>query len=143
MLSRRASWVNRAGNIDRSACMELRASELWRSIDPAKFKSARTTSGRQARASITINTAFIFKLHQSRFPRTLIGDQRTPKSNAMKTLRDPAPPPPGFPAPPDFPPPAPDSPPPQLQEPSPENLGDGGGAAPPSQAARSALGRVG
>ena len=87
-LHRKPSWHNRAGNVDRSACLEIRASELWRLIHPRKFQRTPSAAGRQASAAITIDSTFIFNLHQTRLPRTLIGDQRTPKSNAMKTARD-------------------------------------------------------
>jgi hypothetical protein len=95
----RASWLNRAGRIDRSACVELKASDLWRSIpehdwqkrarhDRAITKGARPFLIAEARADITAYQ--LADLHDTQNPFTLKGDHRTPKSNALKhTIQQP------------------------------------------------------
>jgi hypothetical protein len=91
-LLRQASWLNRAGRVDRSACCELRASEAW---PHASMKSAPTSGKRgsrrasarvwrEAAGECKISAAYLASLHDQRKPRTLIGDWRSGKSNAMR-----------------------------------------------------------
>ena len=76
------SWTNRAVHTDRSACIELRASDIW---PLTTLKIIRTTAKkREAAGSFTVTTEFLNDLHDQRQPRALVGDYRTAKSNAMK-----------------------------------------------------------
>ena len=83
----KASWVNRAGRVDRSACFEVRASELWPLIPSVQWSDAATFKGRQALAMITVTARMLRNLHDTRPPQQLVGDWRTRKSNAMKDER--------------------------------------------------------
>lgn len=112
----RPSWCNLRGGIDRSACIELRVSELRRVagcviIDPdrrdrrgrplhftaplddetpapRKFAdgSQRLTTG-----TFNIEGWQLLNLHAKRQPRTLAGDFRTGRANAMRELQFPKP----------------------------------------------------
>jgi len=82
-LNQRPSWVNRAGRVDRSACTEIRASELWPKCTNMK-PAPRTTDGPLAVGTVTIHTRWLARLHGNRHPFALQGDYRTAKSNAMK-----------------------------------------------------------
>lgn len=88
-LSRRPSWLNNAGRVDRAACMEVRASELWPLLQSEAWMEHRSAAGRLAHAMITITAPMVAHLHDTRNPRLLVGDLRTPKSNAMKGPHDP------------------------------------------------------
>jgi hypothetical protein len=93
-LRSKPSWVNRAGRVDRSACFEVSASELWRRIPAQRWSEARSSTGREARADFKVYAWLLQWLHNHRQPRELVGDWRTRKSNAMKdSIIDPAPPP--------------------------------------------------
>jgi hypothetical protein len=87
----RPSWLNRAGRVDRSACIELKASDLWRLVPDGDWRplTRRAQSGphllADTRASVTAYQ--LADLHDARNPFTLKGDRRTPKSNAMKSPR--------------------------------------------------------
>lgn len=86
-LSLKPTWVNRAGSVDRTACVEIRAGELWPHADFREVKRhpiAGETSYLEAVATITLGARFLHKLHVDRNPLTLQGDWRTSKSNAMK-----------------------------------------------------------
>jgi hypothetical protein len=88
-LASKPSWVNRSNNTDRSACCEVRASELWRCIEAGHWKKSRSSSRnacsqRQAVARIIITARMLKDLHNHRMPRELIGDRRSFKSNVMK-----------------------------------------------------------
>jgi hypothetical protein len=83
-LTLKPSWVNRAGSIDRSACCEIRASELWRLIDSSGWKPVRSRNGPEAQGSVTITGRMLRDFHDHRLPFELIGDRRTAKSNVMK-----------------------------------------------------------
>lgn len=83
-LHRQPSWVNRAGNVDRSACFEVRASEVWPQISRDDWDRARTSAGRQAAAVLIVTARILRDLHDSRPPQQLVGDWRTHKSNVMK-----------------------------------------------------------
>lgn len=80
-LRHKPSWTNRTGRFDRSACVEIRASDLW---PTATLKIARTFAGREAAATTTLTAQFLANLHNHRPPRPLAGDYHTAKSNAMK-----------------------------------------------------------
>ena len=94
-----ASWLNRAGRIDRSACLELKASDLWRTIPPPPApdgwqKTSRKRKGKSyllAQATITLGAYDLQDLHDSKPPQTLQGDHRTKKSNALKPHPQPSP----------------------------------------------------
>jgi hypothetical protein len=86
---RMPSWVNRAGRIDRAACLELRASDIWRTAPPQAWRAASNRAGPIAYADIPIDAHHLARLHDSRPARALAGDLRTPKSNAMKNPGDP------------------------------------------------------
>ncbi len=98
-----ASWQNRAGRIDRSACVELKASDLWRSIPPEApppegwQKTTRKRQGkshRLAQTQVIVSAYDLQALHDNKPPFTLQGDQRTTKSNALRN--QPSPPKPTF-----------------------------------------------
>lgn len=95
----RPSWANNHGDgrrVDRSACLEVRASELWPRVTlrPCRRRRRRrTTSGDhqgkrwtilEATGSITITAHLVDELHGLRFPRRLEGDARTTKANALR-----------------------------------------------------------
>lgn len=98
-LHTKPSWVNRAGRVDRSACVELRASEIKRLLEMnfrrrgqwlglgwgAVAGETRDTAGLEGSATCTIHAEFLEKLHASRLPRALVGDYRTGKANVMKS----------------------------------------------------------
>lgn len=88
-LARKPSWVNNAGRVDRAACMEIRASELWPLLDSHCWTELRSSTGRLAYTTVTIDAPMLARLHDTRSPRLLLGDLRTPKSNAMKGPHDP------------------------------------------------------
>jgi hypothetical protein len=89
------SWCNNAARVDRSACVEIRAAELWRFAElmPVRFSPVPTRTGEapgeretrlEAVGEITITGRFLFNLHRTRLPRRLKGDWRTDRANAMK-----------------------------------------------------------
>ncbi len=84
----RASWLNRAGRTDRSACIELKASDLWRSIprDHWQVFAAKPHKNTYLLATTTtdISAHHLADLHDTKNPLALKGDLRTPKSNALK-----------------------------------------------------------
>ncbi len=105
-LHTKPTWHNRAGHPDRSACLELRASELWRyatfptlrlpgytnrlsrSADQnSTDRAARRSTRPRCIATTTqiINPRFLRRLHDHRLPMQLVGDHRTRKSNVMKS----------------------------------------------------------
>ncbi len=84
-LRHKPSWTNRAGRFDRSACVEVRASDLW---PTTTLKPAPTFAGREAAATTTLTAHTLATLHDQRPPRPLVGDYRTAKSNAMKPAPD-------------------------------------------------------
>lgn len=106
-LHTRPTWHNRAGRIDRSACFTLTASQLWRRIPdddwayrvkPPSNASAdafdqygrpitprRLPKGLCDRyATRTLWARDLWLMHKWQWPRTLQGDHRTPRSNAMR-----------------------------------------------------------
>ena len=104
-LKSRPSWVNRASRIDRSACVELRASDVRRHATfptPGApgfpgFPQARTTRGRygarnpdivrgfrEAETEINIRARFLARLMRKDLPQQLQGDRRTTKANVMR-----------------------------------------------------------
>ncbi len=87
------SWVNRAGRIDRSACVELRASDVWRFAEFATIahpchhgaRNPGLVHGyREAASEINVSARFLARIQHNRRPRHLQGDLRTTKSNAMR-----------------------------------------------------------
>ena len=84
-LDEQPSWTNRARRVDRSACFEIRASELWR--DCGNMTRDRTTSAREAAGTVVIDALRLHALHEQRPPFELDGDARTRKSNALKFPR--------------------------------------------------------
>ena len=87
------SWVNRAGQIDRSACVELRASDVWRFAEFATVahpchhgaRNPDLVHGyREAASEINVSARFLARVQRNRRPRHLQGDLRTTKSNAMR-----------------------------------------------------------
>lgn len=99
------SWHNRAGRIDRSACVEIAARHIWRSttlpplraVPPLEagraFHDATTTSSRRilaaprciAAATQVITTHYLIRVRDHKKPVRLDGDRRTRKSNIMKS----------------------------------------------------------
>ena len=86
------SWQNRSGRIDRSACLELRISDVKAHAD-LRPVSASPQPGRQrpqsrvlleAAGIVTITADDLLRYHNRRQPRHLSGDYRTAKSNAMR-----------------------------------------------------------
>lgn len=95
-LHRTPSWVNNRGRVDRSACIELRAGDLWRDI---RFRDLRihTFEGSRrkharvqlyAQGAITLGARHIKAIADNRFPQQIAGDFRSFKANAMKPRRD-------------------------------------------------------
>ncbi len=87
------SWVNRSGSIDRSACVELRASDVWRFAEFATIahpchhgaRNPGLVHGyREAASEIIVAARFLARVQRNRRPRHLQGDLRTTKSNAMR-----------------------------------------------------------
>ncbi len=87
------SWVNRAGRIDRSACVELWASDIWpfarfATIAHPCHHGARNPDlvhgYREAESKINLSARFLARRQANRRPRHLQGDLRTTKSNAMR-----------------------------------------------------------
>ncbi len=98
------SWHNRAGRVDRSACLTLLASRLWRWVPLEHWLShvSNTTRARrqqlppsQARrlslarrldrsATLELDAHTLYQLHRCEEPHQLQGDYRTRKSNAMR-----------------------------------------------------------
>ncbi len=89
-LDQKPSWTNRAGRVDRSACFVLRCSTLWR--DAEYQPAARVVRGLETRGRITLIADHLAHLVRTRQPRTLRGDRRTQKSNALTQARLPRPP---------------------------------------------------
>lgn len=88
-LNKKPTWVNRAGRVDRSACMEIRASEVRKGVI---FRIAPRTNDPAKPimyADVRIAAPLIAHLHALRQPFALSGDKRTQKSNAMKDHRYP------------------------------------------------------
>lgn len=81
------SWTNRAGRVDRSACSVLRCATLWR--DAEYGPADRVARGLEAQGRITLNAERLDFLVRTRTARTLRGDRRTQKSNALKQRRSP------------------------------------------------------
>jgi hypothetical protein len=81
-LHTRPSWLNRAGRVDRSACAELRASEARLLIELPTRR--RRSPGLEAQGTVTISAHRLWLFHRTRLPFQLLGDHRSPKSNAMK-----------------------------------------------------------
>lgn len=88
------SWVNRSGSIDRSACVELRASDVWpfaafATIAHPCHHGARNPGlvhgYREAASEINVSARFLARRQANRRPRHLQGDLRTTKSNAMRS----------------------------------------------------------
>jgi hypothetical protein len=92
--AQRPTWLNRAGRVDRSACIELKASDLWRNVPDEDWQiykprsHARPHMTAQAQAGITAHR--LADLHDAKNPFTLNGDLRTPKSNVMRGSRNPS-----------------------------------------------------
>ncbi|MCZ6811196.1 MAG: hypothetical protein O7D97_04260, partial [Planctomycetota bacterium] len=106
--NQRPSWVNLTGRVDRSACLELRASEVWPHVrftappreapDPDEIGTGGIGTGRasgrrmvpvpaafkEASGTLQISAHFLYRLHSGRLPRRLRGDLRTTKSNVMR-----------------------------------------------------------
>ncbi len=88
-LDLQSSWLNRAGRVDRSACLALRASDLWRLLPSNAFqgypsKSKRSPAIMDGQAEMTMTRSFVERIWNKRFPISLNGDRRTQKSNAMR-----------------------------------------------------------
>ena len=94
-LAAKPSWLNRAGQVDRSACLELRAANLWPHATFRTYRGSRrpgsrhpkSLTQREAVATYKVTANLLFILHSQISPRTLAGDWRTHKSNAMKMSR--------------------------------------------------------
>ncbi len=80
-LSQEPSWTNRAGNVDRAACAEVRQIEVWRA---ARMQPARTGTGRISTGIVSLTADWLLWLHNRRMPRALSGDFRTAQANAMR-----------------------------------------------------------
>jgi hypothetical protein len=99
------SWCNAHGHLDRSACVEVRVSEVRRQagcvvhngqyrpdgkgltqlVSPLPSQQrARTGDGRVASGIITITAEQVHMLHAGRTPRKLAGDRRTPRAPVMR-----------------------------------------------------------
>lgn len=99
------SWCNTHGRLDRSACIEVRISEvrriagcvrdkprIWPDMNKVRLpvqplpneQSARNTDGRIASGFHTITAEQVDFLQRRRLPRRLAGDWRTTRANAMR-----------------------------------------------------------
>ncbi len=104
------SWRNNGGKTDRSACAELRASEVWPLVESAAWRTIRAKfhekntadhtgkrracqSHREASAEYVVGVDHLLALHRRRAARRLSGDYRTAKANAMKVAQPYTPPP--------------------------------------------------
>jgi len=104
-LDQRPTWVNARGGIDRSACVEIRVSEvrrLARCVVPNNTKrwdgkgwtqtvqplpnetSARNGLGRVCTGTWTVTAHHLYRLHVTRPGRELAGDYRTTRANTMR-----------------------------------------------------------
>ena len=81
------SWTNQAGNIDRAACMEVFAKDVWRR---GIFRETPTANGRISTGIVILTADWLLAMDRKRRPRALSGDYRTAQANAMR--------PPGVPA---------------------------------------------
>lgn len=88
-LATKPTWVNRAGRVDRSACMELRASELRQGVIFRKEPRTNDPAKPIMSAMVRVSAPLIAHLHAQRQPFALSGDKRTQKSNAMKDRKYP------------------------------------------------------
>lgn len=114
-LDQRASWCNRAGRVDRSACFTLTAAKLWRLIPEdgwsRRFGTTHTTRHADAEPKakrlvssdrhdtpsprrpdriglITLAAEDLWFRHRFEKPNPLRGDYRTTKSSALKAGAD-------------------------------------------------------
>ncbi len=99
------SWCNAHGHVDRSACIEVRQSEVRRlagcvrdrlRVWPERNKvrlpvqplpneqPARNTHGRVATGTYRITAGQVEYLQRHRLPRQLAGDRRTTRANVMR-----------------------------------------------------------
>ena len=110
------SWLNAYGNLDRSACFELRVSQVRRLAgciplmigqcgqryrdrnrrpsnvpDLPNERPARTVQGRISRGHYDITAQELDWLARQQFPRRLAGDWRTGRAPAMRPSRQHAP----------------------------------------------------
>jgi len=88
-LNQKPTWHNRAGNTDRSACFELKASTIWPLIPTRNFTTKRKSSPQTkghliAVAQFTLTIELLTDISKKQKPFQLQGDLRTKKSNAMK-----------------------------------------------------------
>lgn len=91
-LHTKPSWHNRAGRVDRSACLVITAGEHWRRIGEedwtytfAARQPLRSARGKCDRwVDLGFSARHLWLLHKAEQPYTLQGDFRTAKSNAMK-----------------------------------------------------------
>ncbi|MCE9590738.1 MAG: hypothetical protein K8S99_09465 [Planctomycetes bacterium] len=80
-LDRKPSWVNRAGRVDRSACVELLVGEVWRWAVMRRVRAADKIV--EARGVAVVRASVLEASLRGRPPRVLVGDFRSAKSNAM------------------------------------------------------------
>jgi len=88
-LHTRPSWHNGAGRIDRSACVELRASDVHPTVLFPPPRRHNRTKGLETATTATVTARFLSELHDHRVPRHLVGDLRTSKSNVMRRPNQP------------------------------------------------------
>ena len=90
-MAHRPSWLNRAARVDRSTCVELKASDLWRLVPDGDWRprTCRAQSGAHliADTQASVTAYQLADLHDARNPFALKGDRRTKKSNAMQSPR--------------------------------------------------------
>jgi len=72
-LNQQPTWLNRAHRPDRSATLELRASDIWRRIPPESFKPKNRKPPQSngtlvAIAHFTITTNFVKNIHENKMP---------------------------------------------------------------------------
>jgi hypothetical protein len=84
-LDLKPTWTNRAGRVDRSACLALCVGRLWRRIEPDGWTRLCTGNpAREAWAEIAVHAIDLISLHRRRGPHVLRGDLRTTKSHVMR-----------------------------------------------------------
>ncbi len=79
------SWCNQAGRVDRSACLEIKASDVARLVgrDGSGWVDAPSAAGRVRTAVVTLDIYDLRGWAKLRPAVMLAGDRRGPRANAM------------------------------------------------------------
>lgn len=82
-LEERTSWMSGNNRMDRSAMVAVKAARLARAVHPADRQSAKTLSGRECYAVVTVTGDWVERGWRGERPRSLLGDYR-PQAWAMR-----------------------------------------------------------